>query len=452
MSHLVYQRIYTFLLLSLVVLFTGCEREFVEPKAPGIKVFSPQNPDVVVDDFTVFVSVEASSFQEIKNVTIRGDEVAFNRANGRWEGNVSLKSGVNTIVIAATDIDGLVARDTLQILRLYPRLTPGSITVPYAVGGHSATLLPTGQLLISGGAKRYNDPAINEAFVIDPQNESPQLTRGRMVAARTGHASVVLPDGRALLLGGSRRDNPVTINDLVETVEVYDPELEVFSTVPVGFSDPIRRTNHVAYTMPDPQKPKDLLIYLFGGRGDIRYGTSPTLGTRQDLRVFRFRNDSLLSAGPTFGFIFKPMEGPSLIRYLTLNNPSEQRFLITGARFSSTSAPSSANFRLYQRGTSLTEVPMAAFKSSRIRHSSSILPNNVIVFMGGVVNAPNDALRSIEAYAPLSQKMYRFGETVFLPERRFGHTATNWTNGRILVIGGFDQNGNALSASHYWTF
>ncbi|MBN8587268.1 MAG: hypothetical protein J0L94_02990 [Rhodothermia bacterium] len=449
---MVYKRTFVSLFWVLILVLTGCEREFIEPTVPGIKVVLPDNPEQVVDDYTLFVSVQATSFRDIERVTVRGDEVKFNSANGRWEGEVSLKSGVNTVVIAATDVDGLVARDTLQILRLFPRLVKESLFLPYPIGGHAATLFPTGLLLISGGSKHFLAQATDEAFVIDPKNETPHRTRGKMVAARTGHSTIVLPDGRALILGGSTMNNPTSINDLVETVEAYDPELEIFTRVPIGYNDPIRRTHHAAYALPDPLKPKELLIYLFGGRGDIRYGTSPTLGTRQDMRVFRFRNDSLLAAGPTFGFIFQPIEGPSLLRYLTLNNPNEQRFLVTGAQFSGTSAPTSANFRLYQRGTTLTKVNMAAFKSPRIRHSSSILSNNIVIFMGGVLNAPDGALRTLEAYAPVSQKMYHFGEAVSLPERRFGHTATNWTNGRILVVGGFDQNGNALSTTHYWTF
>ncbi|HKE21884.1 MAG TPA: kelch repeat-containing protein, partial [Bryobacteraceae bacterium] len=76
----------------------------------------------------------------------------------------------------------------------------GSMTIPCAE--HSATLLPSGKVLIAGGysPSRFSQP-VAPAELYDPSTGAFTPT-GAMTAARAGHSAILLADGRVLIVGG----------------------------------------------------------------------------------------------------------------------------------------------------------------------------------------------------------------------------------------------------------
>ncbi len=101
---------------------------------------------------------------------------------------------------------------------------------------HSATELPDGRVLISGGESTIlqNQEALKSAFIIDARDPTAVdvATGGiSMNKPRTGHRSIVLPDGKVVLIGGrflqSNASRPE--DHLYEaSIEVYDPEAGAF--------------------------------------------------------------------------------------------------------------------------------------------------------------------------------------------------------------------------------
>jgi hypothetical protein len=83
-----------------------------------------------------------------------------------------------------------------------------------ARGSHTATLLPSGKVLIAGG--QSNGADLTSAELYDPGSNSWKLTQG-MAAARIFATATLLPDGRVLLAGG---DNDWGVTN---SVEIYDP-------------------------------------------------------------------------------------------------------------------------------------------------------------------------------------------------------------------------------------
>ena len=79
---------------------------------------------------------------------------------------------------------------------------------------HTATLLPTGRVLIAGGMSRSGH-SVSSAEVYDPSTRS-FSPASSMDQARAGHTATLLPDGSVLLLGGSN-------GDYVASAERYDP-------------------------------------------------------------------------------------------------------------------------------------------------------------------------------------------------------------------------------------
>jgi hypothetical protein len=125
--------------------------------------------------------------------------------------------------------------------------------------GHTATLLDTGQVLVtSQGTAELYDPTTN------------RFTRtGNPTQARGGYTATRLRDGRVLLIGGLAANVSVTI------AELYDPRTASFQ---VTGSLATSRHDHTATLMPDGR------VLVAGGRvmtkapaGEARpYTTTPT--------------------------------------------------------------------------------------------------------------------------------------------------------------------------------
>ena len=81
--------------------------------------------------------------------------------------------------------------------------------------GHSATLLPSGKVLIAGGG---NSTTLASADLCDPASGTCSPT-GNLAAVRTGHTATLLPNGSVLVAGGSA----------TTTAEQYDPAAQQFS-------------------------------------------------------------------------------------------------------------------------------------------------------------------------------------------------------------------------------
>src|SRR5258708_12020580 len=78
---------------------------------------------------------------------------------------------------------------------------------------HTATLLPTGEVLLAGGGTPEL-PATVSVDIFDPRTGRTR-TAGDLKVARVEHTATLLPDGTVLLVGGA--DSPAN------SAEIYDP-------------------------------------------------------------------------------------------------------------------------------------------------------------------------------------------------------------------------------------
>ena len=88
---------------------------------------------------------------------------------------------------------------------------------------HTATLLPDGRVLITGGFRKEvtSEVAIASAEIYDPETNTFTPT-GEMNEARNGHTATLLPDGQVLIVGGWG------VSSLTSTAELYDPQTGKF--------------------------------------------------------------------------------------------------------------------------------------------------------------------------------------------------------------------------------
>src|ERR1700751_1243092 len=83
--------------------------------------------------------------------------------------------------------------------------------------GSATTLLPDGQILISGGQSRSGKVSSGLSIQDRLSGSTTKLTV-TLNFARAGHTATVLPDGTVLILGGIGADGRV-----VGSAEIFDP-------------------------------------------------------------------------------------------------------------------------------------------------------------------------------------------------------------------------------------
>jgi len=105
-----------------------------------------------------------------------------------------------------------------------------------ARAGHTATLLPNGNVLVAGGQK--DDKDLTSAEVYDPSTGRWNET-GSLNVARSGHTATLLPNGKVLVAGG--------INTSEDSAELYDPTTQTWS---LTGSLHVARTHHTATLLP----------------------------------------------------------------------------------------------------------------------------------------------------------------------------------------------------------
>jgi hypothetical protein len=166
---------------------------------------------------------------------------------------------VAALLVAAIGGTALVASGAIELP--FPRSLPessaapdqtaapawiatGSMVTPRS-GGHSATLLAGGTVLVAGGAagQAGNDP-LASAELLNPATLT-WTSIGDMAQGRSGHTATLLPDGTVLISGGS---DPNGHGPSLRTAEVYDPARGIW-TATAEMTE--TRTGHTATLLPD---------------------------------------------------------------------------------------------------------------------------------------------------------------------------------------------------------
>lgn len=136
--------------------------------------------------------------------------------------------------------------------------------------GHTATLLANGTVLITGGVDvtNPNSPvAIQTSEIYDPNTGAFAVTNP-MAEARAGHTATLLPNGRVLIAGGLPEH--IDSGGILATAELYDPFTRTFS--PTGTMSTVR-SSHTATLLSDGT------VLVAGGDVPTAEIYSPTTGT-----------------------------------------------------------------------------------------------------------------------------------------------------------------------------
>lgn len=263
---------------------------------------------------------------------------------------------------------------------------------------HSATLLPSGKVLIAGGdaafffSYYYGNSPLNTAELYDPSSGTFSST-GKMAAQRSFHTATLLTSGKVLIAGGSTGGSSAT-------GELFDPTTGVFTTtgdMTVG------RSSHTATLLTSGK------VLIAGGQsvsGDLKSaelydpatGNFTMTGSLTDARSFH--TATLLQNG---------------------------KVLITGGV---QSANPLASAELYDPSSG-TFASAGNMSTARVNHTATLLADGTVLLAGGTIG--QDSLSTSEVYNPTTNS---FVPGAPMAKARDSHIAVRLPSGMVLLAGG----------------
>ncbi|HEX8438771.1 Kelch repeat-containing protein [Archangium sp.] len=303
-----------------------------------------------------------------------------------------------TVIITATVTNalGLSSSTNFNVTASCPKWMPTSPVRSVRLA-HTATLLPSGKVLVTGGymaTSRYDS-----AELYDPATSTWSST-GSMLTARYGHTATLLPSGKVLITGGTDGST------YYSTAEVYDPSTGLWSSTS---SMSYARARHTATLLPSGK------VFVTGGfSGSI----SPTL-----TEIYDPTTGTWTSAG-SMAYTYSSH---------TATLVSSDKVLIAG----------SGRSEVYNPTTNTWATTPAKMVSARSSHTATLLPSGKVLVAGGINNST--ILASAEIYDPITGIWSSATSMAFVRQQ---HTATLLTSGKVLVVGGYD-NGALATAEVY---
>jgi len=180
---------------------------------------------------------------------------AFGGISGKAHATINLLSFIGTVMGSVDTYDPTTGKWTAGANMMSSHRT-----------GATATLLPSGKILIAGGFSNNGSPALNTAEIYDPGNGTFVATDNNMTDPRAFHTATLLANGKVLL------DSGLTDNtgDLSTTADLFDPIAGTHGVFTVSTGMPGPRAAAVSVIFPSGPLAGQVLIT---GR-DICTGTA----------------------------------------------------------------------------------------------------------------------------------------------------------------------------------
>ena len=266
--------------------------------------------------------------------------------------------------------------------------------------GHTATLLPDGRVLVTGGMRRNQD-FYRSAELFDPATGKFSST-GEMQIRRVGHAAVLLRSGKVLIAGGWIG------HGVTDEAELYDPATGKFTVIGHMLTGRGR---------PEATLLRDGNVLITGGGGDNDGGGSS------------------ITSAEIFDVSTSKFSETGAMRYARIAHTAtllaDGRVLIAGGRGSEVNASAEIydprSRRFHDTGRLI---------AARYKHTAGLLPDGRVLIAGGSDDRDwHGTLSSAEIYDP---QRGTFGSTSSLHDARFKlpDEAVQLHSGQLLIAGG----------------
>ena len=274
-------------------------------------------------------------------------------------------------------------------------VTEGNMTVGRSL--HTATLLPTGEVLLVGGGTP-DQSATRTVEIFDPRTGQTR-TAAEMNVARADHTATLLPDGTVLIVGG--------LGPAASSAEIYEPATGT-STLVGPLTEP--RSDHAAVLLESGK-----VLILGGDTSGV--GASPTAGAEL--------YDPFTRTFASTGRMSMPRVPCGVVRL------NDGHVLVAGGTTTGKRVLASAE---------IYDPPMGQFTSTgsllsaRRKHAGAILADGTVLIMGGTASASDSVvLNSTESFDPAQG---HFQPAPPMRSARYKFTAVFLDNGSLLVAGG----------------
>lgn len=333
---------------------------------------------------------------EDNNGNVLASAELYDPVTGQWTFTGAMQTA-RTVHTATLQLNGQVLtvggsdqNDYLASAERYDPIagtwTPLSGMLTTRRGYHTATLLPSGAIVVASGYPVV--PATAE--ILDPLGDQWRSARLPSVT-RYSHTATLLPGGQILLAGGFDRTGiPIA------SAEVYDPHLPSWTATTAMAEG---RYAHTATLLPDGR-----VLAAGHGHAELYSPASQTWSNAPALHTPRgYHSATLLNGG---------------------------KVLVAGGLTAGFGATASAE--LFDFNTGLwTETGSLA--TNRYGHTATLLANGQVLAVGGVTEFFGQPIAVAELYNPATGQ---WTNTAPLSAPRSGHTATWLPNGKVLVAGG----------------
>jgi len=319
----------------------------------------------------------------------------------------------------------------------------GSMATPCLY--HTATLLKDGRVLIAGGDYAPNPsglPTLATAELYDPSTGEFSIT-GSMTTPRELHTATLLPDGRVLITGGRKYIASGSLITSLASAELYDPVTGIF-TATVDMNEAFDA--HTATLLNNGK-------VLINGGSILRRETRPELfdpaaGTFSTVEMASERGKTVRLFDGRIFIVGGPYSSTGLLYDPATNTaqslgPLAQSFPVFGQ--TATLLPSGkvliaggftppygddvlghAEVFDPDSGTFQTTASLVVAVGG---HEAIRLPAGLVLIVGG-----EGCLRCAELFDPYTETFRLTGN---LTDERYGHTATLLVDGRVLITGGY---------------
>jgi len=273
---------------------------------------------------------------------------------------------------------------------------------------HTATLLPTGQVLVAGGQTSAGiDVATAERY--DPATHVFTSTSGSMQSARESHTATLLPNGRILITGGFAGGGNCCSNGVLALAELYNTTASGFSAADTFSSTGsmgTARTAHTATVLPNGT------ILIVGGVSN---------------------GDTVLASAELYDpatETFSPTGSMAVLRasHTATLLPSGKVLVAGGSNLSSGVVSST---ELYDPTTGAFS-PTSPMGTARQAHTATLLGTGQVLVVGGLTSG-GVTLATAELYDPATGT---FRPTGSMAMPRDARNALLLPTGRVLVTGG----------------
>lgn len=367
-------------------------------------------------------------------------------------------------------VGGHLTSTTIASAELYDPATNSWVEAPdfsSAEGernGHTSTLLPSGKVLVVGGG-HYNTTTKVRTYLATTRLYDPAANSwsaaGALQAARRNHTATLLRSGKVLVTGGFD-----AVGD-VNSAELYDPQTNTWS--PAGSI--IARSFHTATLLASG---KVLIAGGYSGNAELydpstnQWTPAGTMTQRVNATATLLTSGKVLVAGGYDGVGLDVVE-----RYDPVTNAWASAHALTHARASHTATllPSGqvlvAGGRYYNSNyTDITAAELynpgsdtwsgaGSLAIARSNHIATLLPTGSVLVAGGENNSLSSVESSVEIYDPIFN---RLGLVLppgngTAPDPRTGQTATLLASsagaGDVVTIGGVSNGTTLASAKRY---